>query len=330
MSILNVHFQEYLKRKKEMDLHGGRIDINNYFPKSLDKIGNIILYGPPGIGKYTQALGIIEKYSGASLKYERKLAIQNGKNTVFLKISDIHFEVDISNLGCNAKSLWHTMFQDILDVVRSRPSKSGIILCKYFHEIHTELIDNFYSYMQTDICSSIKLQFIILTEHVSFIPENILGRCLLIQLGRPTIDEYSRILNIEEPITDEVEEITNIKALSIGTNHFQKSFIMVCQTIVEHILNTINVSITDLRNALYDILIYGFNTHMCLFHIIKMLSEKGALTQRHVVEVLSMLPEYLQELNNNYRPIYHLERFCFKLLILVHENTGGTRSDGSG
>lgn len=325
-----MHFQEYLKRKKEIDLHEGRIDIDNYFPKSLDKIGNIILHGPPGIGKYTQALGIIEKYSGASLKYERKLAIQNGKNTVFLKISDVHFEVDISNLGCNAKSLWHTMFQDIIDVVRSRPSKSGIILCKYFHEIHTELIDNFYSYMQTDICSSIKLQFIILTEHVSFIPENILGRCLLIQLGRPTGDQYRRILDVDQPIEDEVEEITNIKALSIGINHFQKSFLMVCQTIVEHILRTDEITITDLRNALYDILIYGFNTHMCLFHIIKMLDEKQVLKSDQIVEVLSVLPEYLQQLNNNYRPIYHLERFCFKLLILVHENTRSTRSDGSG
>ena len=329
MSIMNVHFNDYLNKRDECDLHPRLAEMLTHFPKSLDKIGNIIISGPPGIGKYTQALSIIQKYSPANLKYERKLAIQNGKNTIFLKISDIHFEVDISNLGCNAKSLWHSMFLDIVDVVRARPSKRGIILCKYFHEIHTELIDNFYSYMQTDICSNVKLQFIILTEHVSFIPENIIGRSLLIQLERPSSDKYKHILGTKEDLGVELDEITNIKALSIHTNHFQVSFKSACEKIVDHIRSGNNVAITELRNALYDTLIYGFNTQKCLFHIIKILHEQKAITKENVSSLLDELPQYLMELNNNYRPIYHLERFCFKLLIQVYGNTKCVGNNGS-
>ena len=325
---MSVHFNDYLSKKGNCDLHPRLSEMQTYFPKSLDKIGNIIISGPPGIGKYTQALSIIQKYSPANLKYERKLAIQNGKNTIFLKISDIHFEVDISNLGCNAKSLWHTMFQDIVDVVRARPSKRGIILCKYFHEIHTELIDNFYSYMQTDICSNVKLQFIILTEHVSFIPENIIGRSLLIQLERPTNEKYKNVLDTKKDLDVELDEITNIKALSIHTNHFQVSFNTVCEKIVDHILSGNNILITELRNALYDTLIYGFNTQKCLFQIIKILYDRKAITKENLSCLLNELPQYLEELNNNYRPIYHLERFCFRLLIQVYGNAKCVGNNG--
>ena len=47
---------------------------NNYFNnlnKNLDKISNFIIYGPPGIGKYTEALKLIENYSPSKLKYEK-------------------------------------------------------------------------------------------------------------------------------------------------------------------------------------------------------------------------------------------------------------------
>ena len=64
--------------------------------------------------------------------------LQKKKQYVF-KISDIHFEVDMELLGCNAKVLWNEIYKAILDILSTRPSHSGIILCKNFHKIHNEV-----------------------------------------------------------------------------------------------------------------------------------------------------------------------------------------------
>ena len=41
------------------------------------------------------------------LKYERKMKFNfQNKREFLIKISDIHFEIDMELLGCNAKLLW--------------------------------------------------------------------------------------------------------------------------------------------------------------------------------------------------------------------------------
>ena len=58
------------------------------------------------IGKYTQSLMFIKKFSQSNLKYERKININfNPKKSFIFKLSDIHFEIDMELLGCNAKVL---------------------------------------------------------------------------------------------------------------------------------------------------------------------------------------------------------------------------------
>ena len=144
---------------------------------------NLILYGPAGIGKYTQALMIIKNFSPSQLKYEKKMVLTYNKLTYYFKISDIHYEIDMSLLGCNAKLLWHEIYNQIVDIISSRNKKNGIILCKYFHEIHTELLETFYSYMQLSYNQIVNIKFILITQDISFIPDNILNSCKQIKLS---------------------------------------------------------------------------------------------------------------------------------------------------
>ena len=94
--------------------------------------GNALLADEMGLGKTVQTLAYLSKE----------------KNYIF-KISDIHFEIDMDLLGCNARILWNEIYKSIVDIVKTRPSHKGIILCKNFNKIHNELLDTFYSYMQT-------------------------------------------------------------------------------------------------------------------------------------------------------------------------------------
>ena len=101
-------------------------------------------------------------------------------------------------LGCNAKILWNIIYNQIIDIIPARESKQGIILCKNFNYIHSELLDNFYSYMQTLYHMNIQINFVILTTQVSFLPSNILNRCLIIPIKRPTKSAYNKCLKQKE------------------------------------------------------------------------------------------------------------------------------------
>jgi hypothetical protein len=200
MKFLETHFEDYLVSNHNEPLHP-KVEkvLKKSLPEKVENLKNIIFYGPKGVGKYTQALQTIKKYSNSELKYEKRLTINSNKENFIIKISDIHFEVDMSLLGCNSKVLWNDIYNQITDVVSMRSETTGIILCKYFHKIHSELLDIFYSYMHCQSFNKIKLFFIIITEHISFIPDNILNNSQVISIPRPPLGSYNKCVNSVHP-----------------------------------------------------------------------------------------------------------------------------------
>ena len=186
MKNLETHFTDYIENSKNIKLHN-----NNTSITSINDMNNLIIYGPPGIGKYTYALNKIKTVSPSNLKYEKKITFTYNKSTLYFKISDIHYEVDMSLLGCNSKLLWYEIYNQITDIISAKNVKTGIILCKYFNEIHNELLEIFYSYMQSQYNSGIIIKFIILTSDISFLPDNINNCCEKIILSRPSKSSYN-------------------------------------------------------------------------------------------------------------------------------------------
>jgi hypothetical protein len=98
----------------------------------------------------------------------------------------------MSILGCNSKKIRHEIFTQIVEIVKLRENHQGIIVCKNFHTIHSELLDIFYSYMQhyryrpvTLETNKINISFILMTEHLSFIPNDIIQSCSIINVKNP-------------------------------------------------------------------------------------------------------------------------------------------------
>ena len=87
MKYYETHFEEYINENKRFDLHPKLNLIFNKFPKTIDELKNVIFYGPQGVGKYTQMLKAIKKYSPSELKYEKKLYIMYNKQEYILKIT---------------------------------------------------------------------------------------------------------------------------------------------------------------------------------------------------------------------------------------------------
>jgi hypothetical protein len=331
MKFHETHYEEYLNANKQNNLHPKMKTLLAHFPAKLKDLKNVIFYGPQGIGKYTQMLASIKGYSPSELKYEKKLSVLFNKQNYYFKISDIHYEVDMSLLGCNSKLLWHDIYQQIVDIISTKPDKMGILVCKNFHEIHSELLENFYSYMQKNNFdnvlfqqNNIDIKFIFITEEISFIPNNILNCCEIIALERPKKSLYKKcIKNGGAPLLDsgalDLEQISNIKNLHSSIQEGLMPYQNICDKILGCILNVDDMKYVGLRDLLYEIFIYNLDVSDCIWYILHRLFSQNKIEGKQIPELLIRLYCFFQYFNNNYRTIYHLESFIVYLITLVHK-----------
>lgn len=321
---------------------------NNYFDhlsNNIENIPNILFYGPPGVGKYSESLKFINKYSPSNLKYEKKLFINSIKNDHFIKISDIHYEINIENLTCNPKILFNDIYKNILDCIESSNTKAGILLLKNFHFINNELLDIIYSYMQKIINNNIIVKFIIITENISFIPKNILDIFKILYYSKLSISNYIKLSNsknknyllklqkenkIENSIENypnkldyffnNIENINILKHIDLENNSYilntKKS---ICDNLVNIIINN-KLNYVIIRNNLYDILIYNLNVYECIFYIIEniILQHNKKFSTDFLDKLYFKTCEFLKYYNNNYRPIYHLESYILYIIKELH------------
>ena len=318
MKFYESKFEDYVVSCENKNLHNELAHIKNIDKESLFK-NNLIFYGPAGVGKYTQMLHFIKNFSPSKLKYERKITIQtNKKYSYTFKISDIHFEIDMDLLGCNARVLWNEIYKSVLDILSTRPNLEGIIVCKNFHKIHNELLDIFYSYMQSLSHKNMNISFIFLTESVSFIPNNILDRCNIVSVKRPNKTGYKSIFknNFEN---FEINKIDNIKNIKSNNFEFCNKNRKIVETIINDIENFSKIDYLQFRDKLYNIFIFHLELDECIWEIINYFVKNNKLSGEKLVLIQNYLYKFLKLYNNNYRPIYHLERFMFYLCKTVNE-----------
>jgi hypothetical protein len=374
MKFLETHFDEYLQAAKKYSLHPTLSALYDKYPAT--RMPNTIFYGPPGVGKYTQALVALKKYSPSELKYEKRMLITYDNAPIYIKMSDIHFEVNMAMLGCNSKFLWNEIYTQIIDVISTRPQGYGIIMCKNFHHIHSELLDVFYSYFR---CSNpkIHISFVIMTDNLSFIASSIVNSCEVIHMKRPPVAHYKRCLASFSSNSTEstpaptptptpapniitlknLPQITNIKGLRLNrrltdasaTAHnntnaddgdalftvtaaadnagpdanmnssFRSPHLVTCTRIFDCIVRPETINLLELRDVLYDILICDLDIYHCIWFLLDNLlrhcqRDGIAISKEVMADIIINTYTFLHMFNNNYRPIYHLERFVFMLI----------------
>lgn len=325
MKFFETRFDEYVLACDIYNFHPKLKIMVNKLPEQFENLKNIIIYGPPGVGKYTQSLNIVSRYSPSVLKYEKKTLIpySNGKNNYICKLSDIHYEVDMSLLGCNAKTLWHDIYKHIIDIIGGTSHKSGIILCKNMHTVDHDLLDALYSYMQNSCrISAINVRYIFITESVSFIPNNIVQCCELISVPKPRVSSIKKHVRKYNPtVSDEmILRNINIKSLYSSTSHGQlEVFEIIVQNIVTFVIGGIeNIVFSDLRECIYDLFVYDTNLHLSMWSVLSRLINGGYIDEQNIDVCIEQTFELFKLYNNNYRPIYHVEKYVYNLINLIH------------
>lgn len=313
IKFLETHFEDYTQQVQNNNLHPYLGKTFNCFPKKMENMPNILLHGPCGIGKYSQMLQSIQKYSPSKLKYEKKMCINTTKGDYFLKISDIHYEVDMALLGCNAKTIMNDIYYQILDSITSKQYKYGILVCKNFHAIHHELLDIFYYYMNNN--SHIK--FYLISDHISFIPECILNMCKNIVVKTPNKNTIKKIFKVNDVDLDNPNK--NLKMLKIQGNK-DTMLQSKCYDIIKYISDISTLNFLSLRELIYSLFIEQHNLHDALEIIIFRSLLENDLPDESVAILMKKLHNFLIMYNNNYRPIYHVESILLCLCKLIDEN----------
>jgi hypothetical protein len=206
--------------------------------------------------------------------------------------------------------------------------------------------------------SVIKLKFFIITEHISFIPSNIINSCQIFNIKRPDKTKYTEMIQYQnnsqyaihtaspllkntnrddEPVqtkkenigriidTIDMEGFMNIKetqyfSLLTPESEIPKDiFNIVCDNIIKEILNKEKISFTNFRDTLYDILTYNLDAVECVWYILRYLIENNYLSETDISGIINKTHSFLKYYNNNYRPIYHLESMLFYIINKVHK-----------
>ena len=73
------------------------------------------------------------------------------------------------------------------------------------------------------------------------------------------------------------------------------------------------------RDRIYDIFIYHLDLYECLWDILTHFIKDENIDGAKLEKLQLFLSKFLKFYNNNYRPIYHLERMMFYLCSIIHE-----------
>jgi len=282
--------------------------------KQIQNLNNnhYIVYGPKGIGKYTFVLNAIRKYSPSKLQYNKKIILTLNNNVCYnIKVSDIHFELDIDLVGCNAKSNWNMIYNKLLDITNSSIHAIKYVVCKNSHSMHPELIEVFYHYL-TNPCVQVKnkLYFVFITETISIFPMNLYNICKEIKLKRPTLSEYSHInpnISIDNKSTTSIQSCEPY-AINDHNIHMKLTYQHFLEKIIHIIKSSNNTNkLFELRDTLYNSLIFQQSFDCILFELLFALD-----IDIHIVDDIISFYKYY---DNNYRSIYHLEYIINKICV---------------
>jgi hypothetical protein len=173
--------------------------------------------------------------------------------------------------------------------------------------------------MQKNADLTIDLKFIIITNELSFIPDNIINCCEIINVSRPTKTAYTKYIKTKLFSNIRLETITNIKLLHTYNENLMLPHKIICNKILYNLVNIQDLQFLKFRDILYDIFIYNLDITECIWYILSNLISNKKIKREDLPKIMIKTYGFFQFYNNNYRPIYHLENYFLYLAKVVHE-----------
>jgi hypothetical protein len=172
--------------------------------------------------------------------------------------------------------------------------------------------------------SHIRLNYILITEELGFIPNNILHSCRIIRIPKPSKKQLLEIVNNKKLLLEiNTNEINNIKMIKNMCNHNKKelknSMIKICDEIINTIINPEILKYNDFRERIYDLLTYNIDIVYSIQYILFELIKRIEIDKTIINEILDHTYISLKYYNNNYRPIYHIENILLYITSKINK-----------
>ena len=75
----------------------------------------------------------------------------------------------------------------------------------------------------------------------------------------------------------------------------------------------------NFRDIIYDIFIYNLDITDCIWYIVNSIISKNYIDKKKLSIILISTYNFLQYYNNNYRPIYHVEKYLLNIAHIIHK-----------
>ena len=320
---------------------------------AISHMPNVLITGSQGVGKYHFALSLLQHLSPSRLRIYKKISVDS-KITYIMPASDIHFEVDFGLMVINAKTIWMDILKSILEI---SGTKHVVIVCKNLHQMNEELLDIFY-YLMPKIDM---IKWIFISEHIDFIPTEIINICERIGLKRPSKQFYMSLrekiqsgedspharfetslesisnmyllydtvpLDVLEKIQYAKDHPSHILENEIVHNHTTKltevfKGIPISETLAAILIKNTEYNIIEIREHLYHILTYHIpieDVMMGVYNELIKHREEVGLTSENMNKICELNVNVLNYYKNNYRPIYHLEKWFYSLVEILYKD----------
>jgi hypothetical protein len=135
-----------------------------------------------------------------------------------------------------------------------------------------------------------------------------------------------QIQNISNYVNDKLEisgllNAKEVRSFSICNSKIdapRDNFNIICNAIIDSINNPTELVITELRDVLYDILIYNLDAMECIWYTLYHFISSNKIKSHDLSEILEKTFTFSKQYNNNYRPIYHLESMFFYIINKIY------------
>ena len=153
-------------------------------------------------------------------------------------------------------------------------------------------------------------------------------------LYKPSSEDYSNLLEVNASNTDHSDisnyDFTNLKELYYYNkipDNSRDNFDTITHNIINFIIQCDSkTDLCEFREILYDILTYNIDIEECYYGVLCHFIENNLISQKNMIEFIQNINNNIKYYNNNYRPIYHIERLFYNILVNYHNgNKKGAR-----
>ena len=250
-----------------------------------------IIYGTTGSEKEQLVEDYLKRISPSSLKYERKLIYDGPKTQVLIRVSDVHYSVDLSLLKCGGLLAWHNVIDLIRGSIAARGKRMGLVLCYAAEECSTDILQAISHCLGRVFGRTVRVFFWLITSSISCLPQRIVSNCRMHRISASTT--------------------TSPSWKEVSSKHM-------ASLIFAEIRKADGLMISELRECLYCNEIVLLTIHDIVWPLLRMVISQRATDGKPVAipELCCLAKVCLsccQGYENSYRPIFHLERLAMEL-----------------